>query len=722
MTRAALGAIVAALVATASTGCGSHPAAARHRAGSAPATSPANGTARPRAAIGVDLHVVRSRSLPAPVQLPGLARAGTSVLAVGGLDAADSSVADVVRVAPGSPRRVGTLPAAVHDVGATTLGSSLYVFGGGSASGPTAAITQVAPGGRTRPAGRLPVAMSDTTAVTIGATAYIVGGYTTTTPLRSVLAYRPGQAPREVGALPHPLRYAAVAAVGGRLLIAGGTDGTSARDEILSVDPARHRTRVIGHLPARLAHAAGAALGGLFYVLGGRGDGAASQRRAIWAIDPATGRVRPAGRLPTGLSDLAATAAGNRLLVAGGRDAHAGVHRELLELAQLRPARRGGNGVCRDRRRLRGDPRGAPGAAGPRRSRARVRAELEVRHGGRHRSAHGEGRRPLRGRRTAPAREPVLGPADAVGHQRHREQPHPDRPAHRPPRPPGPRPRSLQPVLHRGWAARHRRRGGASCAGLPRAAHDAARQSLRMPTCAGVDHMDFTADGRLALVSCEFAGRMVVVDLRRERVVKGIDLRGGRDAPGRQALARRAHVLCRGHGLQRCVADRRAHGCEGSASSPRAAAPTASTPAATRKLLYVSNRGAGTITLISFRTRRPVRTWRIPGGGSPDMGGVSADGRVLWLVGPLQQRGVRDLHQHRPPPAPHSRRAGPARPVRLAPARALLDRAHRHPALAVPLIWRSVCQGPSTSSPRVAGSNCRLRGRRVRRVRDARSG
>ena len=116
--------------------------------------------------------------------------------------------------------------------------------------------------------------MSDTTAVTIGATAYIVGGYTTTTPLRSVLAYRPGQAPHEVGALPHPLRYAAVAAVGGRLLIAGGTDGTTARDEILSVDPARHRTRVIGHLPARLAHAAGAALGGLFYVLGGRGDGA----------------------------------------------------------------------------------------------------------------------------------------------------------------------------------------------------------------------------------------------------------------------------------------------------------------------------------------------------------------------------------------------------------------------------------------------------------------
>ena len=39
--------------------------------------------------------------------------------------------------------------------------------------------------------------------------------------------------------------------------------------------------------------------------------------------------------------------------------------------------------------------------------------------------------------------------------------------------------------------------------------------------------MDFTADGRRALVSCEFAGRMVVVDLVHERALKTIDLRAG---------------------------------------------------------------------------------------------------------------------------------------------------------------------------------------------------
>src|SRR6185312_16967054 len=50
-------------------------------------------------------------------------------------------------------------------------------------------------------------------------------------------------------------------------------------------------------------------------------------------------------------------------------------------------------------------------------------------------------------------------------------------------------------------------------------------------------------------------------------------------------------------------------------------------PSRAGRLLYVSNRGEGSISVLSFRTRRPVGRWRIPGGGSPDMGGVSADGK-----------------------------------------------------------------------------------------------
>jgi YVTN family beta-propeller protein len=54
-------------------------------------------------------------------------------------------------------------------------------------------------------------------------------------------------------------------------------------------------------------------------------------------------------------------------------------------------------------------------------------------------------------------------------------------------------------------------------------------------------------------------------------------------------------------------------------------------PSRDAKTLYVTNRGEGSITLIDFATRKIVRKWWV--GGSPDMGGVSADGKVLWLSG-----------------------------------------------------------------------------------------
>jgi streptogramin lyase len=44
-------------------------------------------------------------------------------------------------------------------------------------------------------------------------------------------------------------------------------------------------------------------------------------------------------------------------------------------------------------------------------------------------------------------------------------------------------------------------------------------------------------------------------------------------------------------------------------------------------------RGPGSITVIDFASRSVEATWPIPGGGSPDMGNVSADGSVLWVSG-----------------------------------------------------------------------------------------
>jgi YVTN family beta-propeller protein len=51
------------------------------------------------------------------------------------------------------------------------------------------------------------------------------------------------------------------------------------------------------------------------------------------------------------------------------------------------------------------------------------------------------------------------------------------------------------------------------------------------------------------------------------------------------------------------------------------------------RFLYVTNRDEGSISLIDLPSGTAAQKWRLPGGGSPDMGNVSVDGRVLWVSG-----------------------------------------------------------------------------------------
>jgi DNA-binding beta-propeller fold protein YncE len=144
--------------------------------------------------------------------------------------------------------------------------------------------------------------------------------------------------------------------------------------------------------------------------------------------------------------------------------------------------------------------------------------------------------------------------------------------------------------------------------------------------------MDFTADARRALVSCEFAGRMIVVDLRRERVVRTIALRPGA-MPQDVKLSpdgRTFYVADMASGGVWLIDARRMRRIR---LQPTGRGAHGLYPSRDSRTLYVSNRGEGSISLISFATRHPYRKWRLPGGGSPDMGGVSADGRTLWLSG-----------------------------------------------------------------------------------------
>ncbi len=160
----------------------------------------------------------------------------------------------------------------------------------------------------------------------------------------------------------------------------------------------------------------------------------------------------------------------------------------------------------------------------------------------------------------------------------------------------------------------------------------ALHHALATPQCDGIDHMDYTAGGRYALVSCEFSGNMIVVDLRTERVVKSIAL-----APG----AKPQDVKLSPDGRTFYVADMSLNGVwlidVRKLRVIRFELTGAGThglyPSRNAKYLYASNRMEGSISVISFATRRPVAKWWIPGGGSPDMGGLSANGKVLWLSG-----------------------------------------------------------------------------------------
>jgi DNA-binding beta-propeller fold protein YncE len=155
--------------------------------------------------------------------------------------------------------------------------------------------------------------------------------------------------------------------------------------------------------------------------------------------------------------------------------------------------------------------------------------------------------------------------------------------------------------------------------------------SLQVP-CKGVDHMDFSADGRYLIASCEFDGSLVKVDVERQQVLGRLPLEG-RGMPQDVKLSPDGSVFY--------IADMDAGGVhlvDGDRFRPIGFIPTGRGAhglyvSRDSRLLYVSNRGEGSISVIDFDSRREVTKWRLPGGGSPDMGGVSADGKVLWLAG-----------------------------------------------------------------------------------------
>jgi YVTN family beta-propeller protein len=201
----------------------------------------------------------------------------------------------------------------------------------------------------------------------------------------------------------------------------------------------------------------------------------------------------------------------------------------------------------------------------------------------------------------------------------------------------------------------------------------ALQYSIDVPGCPGVNHADFSIDGRFAIFTCEFSGALVKIDLVGRRVLGYLQLqmpatrfkevpRGPRAQAGQAWEPGETEICTVKKGMPQdirsspdgkrfYIADMHADGVhvvEGDAFRRVGFIPTGLGahglyPSRDGKRLYVASRGSheihgsrlgnGGVAVIDFATEKVVARWPVPGGGSPDMGNVSADGKWLWLAG-----------------------------------------------------------------------------------------
>ena len=594
----------------------------------------------PRAPTRLAEHVVGS--LPAALQDPSVAAlSGGRALLLGGLTASDQSTDEILVASARGARVIGRLPSARHDTAAVTLGRFAYVFGGGTATSQLDDIVRVDPtSGAATLVAHLPAASSDSTAAVIGGTAYVVGGYTGTRWLDTIVAWRPGAAAHVVAHLPATLRYAAVTAVGNQLVIAGGSlENGTASNAVLEYTPATGRVVRLGTLPAATTHAAAATLGNVAYVIGGRGAALATRTARIVAIDLKTRRVKPFGSLRVARSDLGAATAGDHILLAGGASS-AGTVATLSELVPVTTrvtsaavAPRAHTHIVVAGNVYAADRAGAlTGAAVHALQRIYVpnsdsnTVDVINPHTFKVIDHFAVGGLP---QHVVPAWDlKTLYVTNDTGNSLTPINPLTGKPGAQIPvddpynmyfTPDGRYAIVVAERLHR----------------LDfRNAHTfKLHRSLTVP-CTGVDHIDFSADERYLIASCEFSGQMIKVDIAHERIVGVLTLPDGSSGMPQD-------VKLSPDGKTFYVADMMAGGLwklDGRRFRVTGFVRTGRGvhglyPSRDAKYLYATNRGEGSVSVISFRTGKVVAKWRIPGGGSPDMGGVSADGRVLWVSG-----------------------------------------------------------------------------------------
>lgn len=170
-------------------------------------------------------------------------------------------------------------------------------------------------------------------------------------------------------------------------------------------------------------------------------------------------------------------------------------------------------------------------------------------------------------------------------------------------------------------------------------------RSVRTGACRGVNHADWSADGSFFVATCEFSGDVIKVDTATGEILNSLALPKG---------AMPQDLRLAPDGAKFYVADMQSAGVWIIDATGMAVIGFVATgigahgiyPSRDGALIYVTNRGRtmhdvgrrsrdgeGSISVVDPTTDTVVATWTIPGGGSPDMGGVSADGKTFWVSG-----------------------------------------------------------------------------------------
>ncbi len=196
--------------------------------------------------------------------------------------------------------------------------------------------------------------------------------------------------------------------------------------------------------------------------------------------------------------------------------------------------------------------------------------------------------------------------------------------------------------------------------------------SIATPGCPGINHADFAIDGRTAVFTCEFTGALVKIDIAQRKVLGYLTLKmpatrfkevpgGPRTEAGKVWEPGETEICTVKRGMPQdirsspdgkrlYIADMHADGVHIVDAASFTEVGFIATgigahglyPSRDGKRLYVANRGShkihgpklgdGGVSVIDFATEKVVARWAVPGGGSPDMGNVSADGKYLWLA------------------------------------------------------------------------------------------